>query len=241
MVVRCDSCGFAYLPEAPTYEELQSDFEWDTSARAEKKRRKRERPVLSWLDAQTRWRLHIFPRPETHIFMQKLAPRGGRILDVGCGDGRHGLRLGEAYTPFGVEISQPLGEAADAAFRPLGGAALTAPALEGISRFDDGYFSGAMLNSYLEHEIDPAGVLEAMQPKLAKDGVAVVKVPNFGSLNAAVMKQNWCGVRLPDHVNYFTTNTLSDMAHRLGYTVEFPAAANLPTNDNFWAFLRPCA
>ena len=98
-----------------------------------------------------------------------------------------------------------------------------------------------MLNSYLEHEIDPAGVLEALRPKLKPEGVAVVKVPNFGSWNAAVMKGNWCGVRLPDHVNYFTQGSLAALAERLGYRVDYPGSANLPTNDNFWAFLRPAA
>jgi len=240
-LVRCVGCGFVYLPTAPTYDELQNEFEWDHSARAEKKRRKRERPIVSWLDAKTRWRLHMFPRPETFSFVQKLVPAGGRVLDVGCGDGRQGLRLGEEYVPFGVEISPPLGRAADDAFRPRGGSAITAPAIEGISSFEDGFFDGAMLNSYLEHEIEPAGVLEALRPKLKPGGVAVVKVPNFGSWNAAVMKQNWCGVRLPDHVNYFTPQSLGVLSRRLRYTVEYPSAANLPTNDNFWAFLRPAA
>ena len=240
-IVRCRDCGFAYLPVAPTYDELQAEFEWNASVRAEKKRRKRERPVVSWLDAKTRWRLHMFPRPETYRFIQKLVPDGGNVLDVGCGDGRQGLRLGDRYVPFGVEISAELGEAANTAFRPFGGSAATAPAIEGIAGFDDEFFHGAMLNSYLEHEIEPGAVLEALRPKLRPDGVAVVKVPNYGSWNAAVMKQNWCGVRLPDHVNYFTPQSLGAMARKLAYTVDYPRAANLPTNDNFWAFLRPAA
>ena len=240
-VVKCAACSFVYLPLAPTYEETQVEFEWDLSAREEKKRRKRERPVISWLDAKTRWRLHVFPRPETFRFIMEHVPAGGNVLDVGCGDGRQALRLGDAYTPFGVEISPQLGEAANAAFRALGGSAVSAPATEGVAQFDDAMFDGVMLNSYLEHELDPAGVLSALRPKLKPDGVIVLKVPNYGSWNAAVMKQNWCGVRLPDHVNYFTPRSLGAMAEALGYTVSFPATANLPTNDNFWAFLRPAA
>lgn len=237
-MVRCVGCDFVFLPLAPSYAETQSEFEWDASARAERKRRKKARPIVSWLDARTRWRLHIFKRPETYRFIQALVPDGGRVLDVGCGDGRQALRLGGAYTPFGVEISPPLAAAADAAFSPLGGSVVIAPATEGIAGFDDASFDGAMLNSYLEHELDPGGVLAALKSKLKPSGVAVVKVPNYASWNAAIMKDNWCGVRLPDHVNYFTPKSLGALAGRLGYEIQFPLASNLPTNDNFWAFLR---
>lgn len=240
-LVRCDGCDFVYLPLAPTYEETQVEFEWDASVRAEKKRRKKARPVTTWLDAKTRWRLHMFPRPETYRFIEQLVPTGGNVLDIGCGDGRQALRLSGDYTPYGVEISDPLGKAADEAFRPLGGLAVTAPAIEGLACFDDAMFDGVMLNSYLEHELEPAGVLQAIRPKLKPEGVIVIKVPNFGSWNAAIMKQNWCGVRLPDHVNYFTPRSLGALAGDLGYAVDYPASANLPTNDNFWAFLRPAA
>ncbi len=234
----CPSCGFAYLTAAASYEDLSEFYSWDKAIVLEAKRRKKAQPVVQWLDRTTRWRLHLFPRPETRTFLEQLVP-GGNIVDVGCGSGKQGLALPDRYVPFGVEISRSLAEAAHAAFAARGGACQHAPSTKGLKQFDAEMFDGAMLNSYLEHETEPLPVLKALRRVMKPDGVAVVKVPNFASWNAAVMKQNWCGIRLPDHVNYFTPSSLAGMSEAAGFTVDFPKLANLPTNDNFWAFLRP--
>ncbi len=234
----CRACGFAYLTEALPYEDLSEDHAWEKSFAVEAKRRKKKRPVFSWIDEKTRWRLHIFPRPETELFLSKFVP-AGNVIDVGCGSGGHVLRLPEMTTPFGVEVSKGLAAQADALFRSKGGHCVHAPSTEGLKQFEDGMFDGAMLNSYLEHEIQPLDVLHQVRRVLKPSGIAVVKVPNFGSLNAKVMRSSWCGIRLPDHVNYFTEGSLEKMAASAGLTTRFPRLANLPTNDNFWAFLRP--
>lgn len=234
----CQSCGFAYLTAAASYEDLSEFYSWDKAIVLEAKRRKKAQPVVQWLDQKTRWRLHLFPRPETRTFLEQLVP-GGNIVDVGCGSGKQGLALPDRYIPFGVEISRTLAEEAHAAFAARGGSCQHAPSTQGLQQFDADLFDGAMLNSYLEHEADPLPVLKALRRVMKADGVAVVKVPNFASWNAAVMKQNWCGIRLPDHVNYFTPSSLAGMSEAAGFAVDFPKLTNLPTNDNFWAFLRP--
>jgi len=234
----CSPCGFAYLTAAASYADLSEYYSWDKAIIIEAKRRKKAQPIVQWLDQNTRWRLHLFPRPETRTFLQTLVP-SGKVVDIGCGSGKQGWALPDSYTPYGVEISHTLADEADTAFAARGGACQHAPSAEGLNKFDADMFDGAMLNSYLEHEAEPLPVLKALHRVLKPAGVAVVKVPNFASWNAAVMKKNWCGIRLPDHVNYFTPNSLMKMAEAAGFTVEFPKMTNLPTNDNFWAFLRP--
>ncbi len=234
----CGDCGFVYLTAAASYDDLSELYSWDKAVELETKRRKKEQPVVQWLDHHTRWRLHLFARPETRNFLADLLPEGGKVVDLGCGDGRQGLALPERFTPYGVEISKSLAEAANANFQTRGGACVHAPSIEGLDSFAAGTFDGAMLNSYLEHETNPKGVLAAVRRALKPGGVAVVKVPNYGSWNAKVMGKGWCGVRLPDHVNYFTPQSLRDMAADVGLSTRFPHLTNLPTNDNFWAFLE---
>lgn len=235
-ISRCGNCSFVYLDALPRQDAFEGEFAWDATFVAEKKRRRKAQPIVQWVDEKTRWRLHIFPRPETRYFLEKLA-RPGPILDVGCGDGGHVMRLPESYLPFGVEIAPRLAAKADAAFRSRGGQCLQGDAASAISQFEDSLFNGVMMNSYLEHEFRPLEVLKALRPKLKPGAPVVIKVPNAGSLNAKVMGENWCGVRLPDHVNYFTWKSLSDMAAAAGYTVRAPFGVNLPTNDNMWAIL----
>ncbi len=235
-IVRCSGCSFVYLDRLPEQEAFESTFAWDATFVAEKKRRRRKQPALQWIDEATRWRLHVLPRPETRAFLARLA-RPGPILDVGCGDGGHAMKLPDAFTPFGVEIAPRLAERADTAFRTRGGECLQGDAATAICTFADGQFTGVMMNSYLEHEFRPREVLQSIHAKLAEGAPLVIKVPNFGSLNAKVMGRNWCGIRLPDHVNYFTWDSLTALADDVGYTVRAPFGTNLPTNDNMWAIL----
>ena len=237
-IAKCGACQFIYLDALPAQDAFEDEFAWDATFVAEKKRRREAQPIVQWLDEKTRWRLHILPRPETRNFLQQLA-KPGPILDVGCGDGGHVMRLPEGYLPFGVEIAPRLAAKADASFRTRGGRCLQGDAAGAISQFEDKLFSGVMMNSYLEHEFNPSDVLKALRPKMKPEAPVVIKVPNAGSLNAKVMGKNWCGVRLPDHVNYFTWQSLSKMAKEAGYDVRAPVGVNLPTNDNMWAILTP--
>ena len=87
--------------------------------------------------------------------------------------------------------------------------------MKGIGQFQTGYFSGIVLRSFLEHEVAPKAVLQESARVLADQGSIFVRVPNFGSVNRRVIGGGWCGIRHPDHVNYFTLRSLQKMAVRL--------------------------
>ncbi|MEO1251929.1 MAG: class I SAM-dependent methyltransferase [Pseudomonadota bacterium] len=240
-IIACDGCGFAYMTAAASYEDLAEAAAWSRSFHEEKKRRAERRPLFDWLDQRTRWRLHLLPRPETWKFTAE-AVDAGTVVDIGCGAGGNLLRLGAGVTPIGIEIDREQALKTDALLKERGGRCIAAPALEGLALFQDDEIDAAMLNSFLEHETAPLPLLEALRRKLKPGGVAVLKTPNFASWNARVMKSAWCGIRIPDHVNYFTPASMKEMAESAGFAVAFPRLANLPTNDNFWTFLtKPLA
>ena len=162
---------------------------------------------------------------------------GGNILDLGCGDGHALMGFPPSFTPFGIEISSRLAAAADGAFAARGGYAVNAACTEGLRQFPEGFFAAASLRSYLEHEADPLPVLDGLRRVLAPDGFAVVKVPNYGSINRIVMGRRWCGFRYPDHLNYFAPDTLRAMAGKAGFMTDFGLTGCLSTSDNMWAVL----
>jgi len=236
-IVRCKTCGFVYTNPAPSYADLAGALSWDKSFDAHAKRKKRERPVVDYLDRKTRWRLHIFPRTSFAQHLHRQA-RPGPVVDVGCGSGGEFDAFEDGYTPFGVEIAPGLAEEARVRAEAKGGRVVTAPALEGLRAFDEAFFSAALLRSYLEHESEPLAVLREVSRTLRPDGVAIVKVPNWATLNRMVMGRHWCGVRLPDHVNYFTPRSLRDLAGKAGLTATFGIGGQFPTNDNMYAVMR---
>jgi hypothetical protein len=154
--------------------------------------------------------------------------------------GAAGFGLPSSFTPFGIEISSSGAAIADSRYRARGGYAINAPCVEGIQHFPKDFFSAACLNSYLEHEAEPLPV-QSLWRALAPGGFAVVKVPNYGSVNRKVMGRRWPGFRYPDHLNYFTPNTLRAMADRAGFDARFGLAGLTPASDNMWAVLTKCA
>ena len=66
------------------------------------------------------------------------------------------------------------------------------------------FFSAALVRSYLEHKMRPFDVLEETHRTLNEGGVALVKVPDFASINRMVLRKRWCGFRYPDDLIYFT-------------------------------------
>ncbi len=230
-VVKCGQCDFVYLANPPEYEELSSDFAWEKTRTAEAQRRKADYPLRSAIDRATRARTSLFRSD----FQSKLLKffRPGRVLDVGCGSGR---KVSAPFVPFGVEISEALAADADASMRKHGGYAVHAPAIDGVRGFPDRHFSGIVLRSFLEHETQPRELLAECERVLADDGRIYVRVPNFGSLNRKLAGASWCGFRYPDHVNYFTVQSLKRMAMSTGLRMQRVGLVT-PFDDNIKALL----
>src|SRR3984957_8876636 len=232
----CRACGFAYLDRAPDYAALFSAMAWEKTTVAEVERRAQLRPASHRLSKLTRARMRLLPRKKmADLVAHHAAP--GNVVDLGCGTGTQLAGLAAAYTPYGIEISREAALVAEGNFAARGGSAVNAPSLEGLRSFADGFFTAATLRSYLEHELHPRAVLAELHRTLAPGGVALVKVPNYASLNRRITGKKWCGFRYPDHLNYFTPASLSRMAAECGYRARFGPTDRLPTSDNMYAVL----
>lgn len=235
-VIACRQCGFVHMQTVPETEELVKTFAWEKTFPVEAKRRKTKHPIFAWLDARTRWRLHLFQRTEgVDLLNKRAAP--GPALDLGCGSGGAFAGFAPHLIPHGIEISAALAAQAGEVAGERGGSVVQASSAEGLTHFPDGYFTGALLRSYLEHDWQAREVLHNLYAKMAPGGLAAVKVPNYGSLNRRLMQGRWCGFRFPDHVNYFDKASLRRLAEDAGFRVEIPLWQSLPTDDNMLAIL----
>ena len=226
-IVQCDDCQFVYLANPVDYSELEKNYAWEKSIKTEWEYRQKDRPLVDGFSKATRWRLHLLKRDRQN-YMRSIFKQG-RILDIGCGGGS---RLPTPLIPFGVEISEFLADQADSKMRERGGYCINAPAVEGVEQFPSNFFNGVLLRSFLEHETQPLRLIKGMHRILEENGRAYIRVPNFSSVNRRVMGSKWCGFRFPDHVNYFTKNSLTEMAESAGFRVKILNWANLPFDDN---------
>lgn len=132
--------------------------------------------------------------------------RGGEVLDVGCSTGAFLHQLGRRfpgdYRTVGIEIS---GAAMDYArgqgIEVIGDSLLLHDF--GVRRFDAITFWAV-----LEHLADPAAFLARAAELLRPGGHCFVLVPNLRSLACRLLGARYRYV-LPQHINYFTTETLS--------------------------------
>jgi SAM-dependent methyltransferase len=98
--------------------------------------------------------------------------------------------------------------------------------------------SEGLCRGALEHEAQPKALLAQCSRVLADDGAIYVRVPNYGSLNWRLLGAKWCGFRYPDHVNYFTTQSLKSMAGDCGLKLTLLNPLRVPLDDNINAVLK---
>lgn len=210
-LVGCIDCGFVFLERVPRYEALVEDLAWQKSFALEEQRR--SRTWIGAIDRLSRIRTRIGRAIDDGVMARALGP-GGRALEIGCG---WRTRLPDSFVPHGIEISAEMAAAADKAARARGGWVMHAPAVEGLARMPPNYFDAMLMRSYLEHEAQPGAVLKEAHRVLRVGGRIYVRVPNYNSVNRYIMGSRWCGFRFPDHVNYFTPQSLRRLAERHGF------------------------
>lgn len=226
-LVRCGGCGLAYLPEVPTAEAVDTEFDWAESFARERYRRWMRNPLMRFWTAAV---LLLKPSREWRALrVIRRYARGGRMLDVGCGDGRLGaLALRRGFDPLGIEVSAKM---AARARRRLGHERVLCGRLEDFA-LEPASFDVVVTVSYLEHEPRPLAALRRMLALLRPGGVCVHKTPNFASRLRKWLGPRWSGYRWPEHVQYFTPDTLSRMLAAAGFE-PLEARANA-FSDNFW-------
>lgn len=235
----CAGCGFVYLENPPHYDALSEDFAWEQTFELERKRRKAAEPVVFHVSRITSYfRRSVFKRDKLRrLIRQKFAP--GNFLDVGCGHGPVFEGWNGRFVPYGIEASKHLAGTADASARAQGGHVIHANAMAGLERFPDAFFQGAILHSFLEHEVNPRGLVRALHRVMAAGGQVVIKVPNYACLNRRFRNRRWCGFRFPDHVNYFTPSSLRQLVEGSGFVVQrFTFRDRFPFSDNMWMVAR---
>jgi 2-polyprenyl-3-methyl-5-hydroxy-6-metoxy-1,4-benzoquinol methylase len=166
-------------------------------------------------------------RRRTRLYASRVsALRGGdaagTLLDIGCGEGfvlaeylRRGWSIrGIDYSRAGVAAIHPeltdyvdQGDIYD----------LLREGINGDKRYDLLWLGHA-----LEHVLDPIGLLQQIRRLATEDSILVVTVPNDGSayhsaLEEAGAVEEGFFVALPDHLSYFTAESLRRCAEATGW------------------------
>ncbi len=150
----------------------------------------------------------------TAKFISALRP-GGRLLDIGCAYGFFLLEAREYYEVAGVELAE---EAADHGRR----AGLNI--LSGVADSDTmtrlGAFDVITLLDVIEHLPAPRDTLALCVQHLNPGGVIVITTGDFGSAAARLMGAGWRLMTPPQHLWFFTPESVRRLASGTGMRVE---------------------
>lgn len=118
---------------------------------------------------------HPIKRRLDYELIQKLVPKGSKVLDLGCSDGQllADLAANKGCRGYGIDISE------EAVLRCIGRgvAAYHGDMLEGMSYYDDRRFDVVVLSQTLQQTSEPVRVIQEM---LRVGESAIISFPNFG-------------------------------------------------------------
>ena len=228
-VVRCRQCGMVYLNPRPTRTDIlrfyPEDYAYAATQRQKESWRARvHRAVLI--------RDYGYPMPEPalqewlnpiaegyHALYQTIAlpilpwRGGGRLLDVGCGKGDYlAAQRDLGWQVVGVEINpHAVRHARDVLNLEILDSDLT------DAHLAEHAFDAITMWWYLEHVPDPLQVLRHARRLIKPDGVLVIGVPNWDSVDAKIFRHVWYHLDVPRHQSFFTPATLTAMLRRAGF------------------------
>jgi SAM-dependent methyltransferase len=191
-LVRCDGCRFVVSRLRPTGEEVARHY-------AGYPRTDFDSPVT-----RERYR-------ELLLSFESYRETG-RILDVGCG---LGFFLEEARRQGWEAYGTEYGERAVQLNRAKGLSVVDVSA--GPAEFGSLKFDVVTAIEVIEHVQDPYDEIQHIGTLLRHGGLFYCTTPNFNSVSRWLLTSRWSVIEYPEHLNYFTAGTLSELLKRVGF------------------------
>lgn len=155
-------------------------------------------------------------RKRRRSLIQRLHPKAGTALDVGCGRGLMlDLLRTAGWQVQGVEYSA---QAAVYATQHLKLPVKIAQHLADC-HFSDQQFDVVTFWHVFEHVTDPVATLKEIYRVLKPGGIAIIEVPNQDSWQAKMSQGAWFHLDAPRHLYHFSKPTLEKMAEENRFTL----------------------
>ena len=203
-IARCVRCGLVFVHPQPSDEEMARLYFEGYYGEG------RGRSFLS----------RFFSRVESLLYRERVwkiarLRKEGRILDVGCGDGKFLEAMKHrGWVGYGVETSRVGAEVArfKRGLEVFNGELVA-------RKFESGFFDVVTLWQVLEHVRDPLRILREVGRILKEDGLLYVSAPNIESFQAKFGGCRWFHFDVPRHLYHYSPRTLKGMLEQSGFKV----------------------
>ena len=217
-VVTCRGCGLGETRPSPPPDELRSLYVGDYAA-------EHARKFGPFIEGGRR----AFVRALAKRIARRAGP-GGRVLDVGCGDGKLLRALATlGYECSGTEVNPRVREGLPADIEVHVAASGLAEA-----GFAERSFRIVILRHVLEHVAEPIETLREVRRIIAPDGMLIIAVPNLASWQARLTREHWFHLDLPRHLFHFDPTTLERALVKTGFRMDRLSHFSLEQNPYGW-------
>jgi ubiquinone/menaquinone biosynthesis C-methylase UbiE len=204
---RCLDCGFGWTEPTLRDEEIKQHYPPTYLGDTE---RTLDEFLSGRLQQSRSWKKEVEKVDLVQGFVS-----GGRILDVGCGDGKFLWALdSRRWNRTGVEFSEET-------VRLVNGRIDNLKLVEGdifSSELRENTFDVVTLWHVLEHLPRPQEVLERVRRLLSPGGWVLISLPNLNSLQARLFRRYWYAFDdVPRHLYHFAPRPLEILLQEKGF------------------------
>lgn len=210
-ILRCRSCGGAFVMPRPSQETLTAYYGEQYRREAQDSP---EEGCRKALEQEAAYPNSTLDATRMVGWCKKLAP-GDRLLDVGAGFGffsREAVDKG-----FKVVALEPAPFCRDIFFH-LNGFHATPKMLDAeFAREHEAAFDVVIMSQVLEHVPDLDETLDLLRTLLTPGGLAAIAVPHFCSVVSRLQGRRDMFISPPEHLNFFTLTSLVRLFCRNGF------------------------
>lgn len=230
----CTGCGGTFQHPMPDMKTIASFYPSDYSVYAADATQRRISPLrkallrqtcgYAGLDVALLWRVlasllapFVAP-PATPRFIES-----GRMLDVGCGNGRYLSTMRKlGWQVQGVEFSADGVRACHQVNLPVHHGDLHS------ALFPDASFDLVTVRHVIEHIAEPQPFFAELARILKPGGQLIFETPNSDALGRALFGANWYHNDVPRHLILYSPSNLTDLAKRHGFGAMAPVMESSP-------------
>lgn len=202
-IVRCQNCGFVYTNLVVDKNFVKDYYQQDYFEKGQKKHS---------YDSYEQQEIALKKTFKHKLNKLKLNSKGN-LLDVGCAYGYFLSEAPKSWKKYGVEISKHAVKVA----RKENPRAIIKEGVLTPNLFSPTKFNLVTLWDVIEHLEDPKETLTVIFDKLKRGGKLVLATGNVDSCLAKKQGQNWHLYNPPQHLSYFSPQTITQLLTEIGY------------------------
>jgi 2-polyprenyl-3-methyl-5-hydroxy-6-metoxy-1,4-benzoquinol methylase len=205
-IVTCKKCGFKFTNPRPDGEAIGEYYKAESYI----SHTNTSKGLISKIYQEVR----KFTLKGKLNLINRLSPKNGKLLDVGCGTGMFlNVARENGWKVNGIE--------------PDAGARAIAEEnnqikikQEILGSFENETFEVITLWHVLEHVHELNATIDWLKERLSKEGSLLIAVPNHESKDAEIYQEQWAAYDVPRHLYHFSQKSIKELFANYGFELK---------------------